>query len=128
MLENAINILNEELEKKHSPMVPAVPIINYLISKCENNEEFAKRIDLENKSIKECFKYVLQEVKKKLNNKNGWIDDPEVYGMAEYYYLSDENLIEKPEPKVMDVPKTTTNNRPKVKKSPERNQLSLFDM
>lgn len=128
MLEKAINLLNKELEKEHSPMVPAVPIINYLISKCGNDEEFAERIVLENKSIKECFEYVLQEVKKKLNNKNGWIDDPEVYGMAEYYYLSDENLIEKPEPKVMDVPKTTTNNRPKVKKSPERNQLSLFDM
>ncbi len=128
MLENAINILNEELEKKHSPMVPAVPIINYLISKCENNEEFAKRIVLENKSIKECFKYVLQEVKKKLNNKNGWIDDQEVYDMAETYYLSDEDLIEKPKPRVMDIPKTNTNNRTVVKKESEKDQLSLFDM
>lgn len=128
MLEKAINLLNKELEKEHSPMVPAVPIINYLISKCGNNEEFAKRIVLENKSIKECFKYVLQEVKKKLNNKNGWIDDQEVYDMAETYYLSDEDLIEKPKPRVMDIPKTNTNNRTVVKKESEKDQLSLFDM
>lgn len=128
MFNKAVDMLEKELEKKHSPYVPAIPIINYLISKCKDDAEFAKRVTLENKTLEECLEYVLQEVKKKLNNKSGWIDDQEVYDMAEYYYLSDENLIEKPEPKVMDVPKTTTNNRPKVKKSPERNQLSLFDM
>lgn len=129
MLEKAINLLNDELKKEHSEMVPAVPIINYLISKCENSEEFAERIVLENKSLKECFEYVLQEVKKKLNNKNGWIDDPEVYGMAEHYYLSDEEgLIEKPEPRIIDIPKTNTNNKTVVKKAPEKDQLSLFDM
>lgn len=129
MLEKAINILNGELEKEHSSMVPAIPIINYLISKCENDEEFAERIVLENKRIKECFEYVLQEVRKKLNNKNGWIDDPEVYAMAETYYLSDdENLIEKPEPRVIDIPKTNANNKTVVKKEPKKDQLSLFDM
>lgn len=129
MLKNAVNLLKEELEKEHLPMVPAVPIINYLIARCEDDKIFSERILLEEKSIKECFEYVLQEVKKKLNNKNGWIDDPEVYAMAEYYYLSDEeNLIEKPEPRVIDIPKTNTNNRPVVKKAPEKDQLSLFDM
>lgn len=134
--EKAIDILKGELEKEHSPMVPGVPIINYLIDKCEKDENFADRITLENKNLKECLEYVLQEVKKKLNGKNGYIPDQEVYNIAETYYLLDEVKIEKPETKAIDIPKTKnkTNNKVTVQtnqtkknKLPQKEQLSLFD-
>lgn len=134
--EKAIDILKGELEKEHSPMVPTVPIINYLIDKCEKDENFADRITLENKNLKECLEYVLQEVKKKLNGKNGYIPDQEVYNMVETYYLLDEVKIEKPETKAIDIPKTKnkTNNKVTVQtnqtkknKLPQKEQLSLFD-
>lgn len=133
--EEAIELLKGELEKEHSPMVPATPIINYLISKCKCDENFATRIILEKKSLKECLEYVLQDVKKKLNNRNGHIPDQEVYDMAEIYYILDEVIIEKPEEKIRDrineIPQTKANNTAtgKTKKieKQKKEQMSLFD-
>lgn len=139
---DAIVILKSELEKdlkkEHSRMVPAEPIIKYLISKCQVDEEFSKRITLEKKSIKECLVYVLQEVKKILNNQNGHVPDPEVYAMAESYYILDEVVIEKSEyekakERIKDIPKTTnqTENKitviPKTQVKKEKEQISLFE-
>lgn len=137
MFNKAVDMLEKELEKKHSPYVPAIPIINYLISKCKDDAEFAKRVTLENKTLEECLEYVLQEVKKKLNNKSGWIDDQEVYDMAVTYYVSDDIKIEKPEDKYKKIKekyektKDTINNIKNtvtMKNPPANNQLSLFDM
>ncbi|MCQ4924916.1 PcfK-like family protein [Tissierella carlieri] len=137
--EEAIELLKGELEKEHSPMVPATPIINYLISKCKCDENFATRIILEKKSLKECLDYVLQEVKKKLNNRNGQIPDQEVYDIAETYYILDEVVIECTKAKVFEemkkkaneIPQAKTNNTVTVKTKKvvkqEKDQLSLFD-
>lgn len=135
-----ISLLREELTKEHSPMVPAVPIIDYLISKCECDKEFSERITLEKKSLKECLEYVLQEVKKKLKNGNGYIPDPEVYAMAETYYILDEVAIEKPvkayekaKERIKEIPKPNKQTESKItilfkeETKQEKQQISLFD-
>lgn len=127
--KSAMQILKEGLEEKYHRSIPAAPIINYLIDKCEHDEGFSKRIVLENKSIKECFEYVLKEVLKRLNGSNmGWIDDSEVYAMAEEYYILDEVKIEKPKP--VSIPKTKTNKVVAQTKKVEikgKEQLSIFE-
>lgn len=127
---NAVDLLKEELEKEHSPMVPAIPIINHLISRCEGDEAFSERVVLENKSLEECLKYVLQEVKKKLDGKNGCIPDQEVYDMAETYYTLDKVEIEKPKARTIDIPQRKANNisvQAKKSKPIEKEQMSLFE-
>lgn len=97
-MNKAIEKLTVELSKEHNRAVPSIPILNYLIAQVEENEELASRITLENKTIKECFEYVLQEVRKLLDGKNGWLDDQEVYDLAINYFISDDIEIKKPKP------------------------------
>lgn len=129
MINKALEKLSVELEKKHKGTVPAIPILNYLIAKVKESEELADRINLERKTVEKCFKYVLQEVKKLLNNANGWLDDQAVYDLAEKYFMSDDLEIDKPKPVV---PKTTTKPtqitpKKEEKKTEEKeSQISLF--
>lgn len=124
-----VAVLKEELDKTKNKAVPAEPIVNHLIKKAENDPEFAKRILLDNKSLEECFEYVYQEVRKKLNGVSGWIADEEVYEIAETYYILDDVEIEKPkQPQLNTVKKEVTTTKPKsIKTETEKQQLSLFD-
>ena len=126
----ALNIFKNGLEEEHDDMVPAEPTLQYLISKCEEDNNFYERVLLENKKVKECMQYVLQEVKKKLENKNGYLPREEVFGMAEEYYLSDDIKIDKPKPRSTPTINRTNNVsvQAKVEEKPEREQISLFGM
>lgn len=152
--ENAIKVLRDALNGNYDNNVPAGPIINYLLTKCEEDEEFAQRVVLENKNVKDCMKYVLQEVKKLLNNRSGWLEDRVVYGLAENYFINDEIVFDdevakqKANEKAKDKSKNKVNEKPKVtaldtlkkekkadKKSDEKQtqsqsnpQMSLFDL
>lgn len=129
MREDALKLLKGELENEHDKMIPAKPILNYLINKTEDDREFAERVLLEEKTVKDCFKYVLQEVKKALNNKNGYLPDQVVYDMAIDYFVLDGELIEKaPEPPKRTTPAYTPPTPKKEVKKEEKPQISLFDM
>lgn len=126
--ENAVKTFEGELGNKHDNMVPAKPILNYLIAKAKEDEEFAARVMLEEKTVKECFQYVMQEVRKALKSKSGYLEDQAVYDMATDYFTLDGELIEKvPEP-----PKRDTNRQaftPSTPKKEEKKpQISLFEM
>lgn len=109
IIENALELLKKELEVKHSNKIPSKEILDYLIKKAEDDEDFSKRVLIEKKSFKECLDYVFQEVRKLLmERKTFWLDDPEVYGMAEDYYISDDVKFDKPEPRPVSIPKSTT--------------------
>lgn len=130
-IENAVELLKKELELKQSPLMP-MEVLHYLIEKCENDEEFSKRVLIEKKSYKECTEYVLQEVMKLLNKQNGHLADPVVYGLAESYYILDEVKIDKPEVKQISIP-TKSNYKPivptklvKTQVKVNEEQISLF--
>ena len=127
MIEKAKEKLTQELEKEHNRMVPAVPILIYLINRVGEKEELAPRVLLENKTVKECFEYVLQEARKLLEGKSGWLDDQVVYDLAETYFMSDDIEIEKPKytpPAKPTLPTQTV--KKEVKEEKKEQQLSLF--
>lgn len=137
-IKSALDILEKGLKEKYSPKFPANSIIEYLISKAEKDEGFSKRINLENKTVKECIKYVEQEVKKLLIEKygeegryGGHLDDDVVYKIAENYFILDDIIIEKPVERIREIPKPKTNKNTTVltkkEEKKDKGQISLFD-
>ena len=82
----AIEKLKRELKQNPSDKVPGAQITDYLIQRCKDDEDFSEKVLDENKNLKGCFDFVYKKVKEKLESKSGWIDDQEVYNMAEEYF------------------------------------------
>lgn len=84
-----------EIEKKdkavegYNSRIPADPIADYLIGKCEE-ETFALRIRKKEKSLLGCLKYIEQEARKTVTRERPWLHDAAVYKMARTYYLQEE--------------------------------------
>lgn len=136
----------EELKQEKNPAV--IRIGNYLKKRAEADPSVKNNLQKENKSLKECWDYVLGEVAKTMyrNGKFGCAagDDEDLYALAVHYYDEDEIKIEplpsdmKVEAK-MDEEKKETESEPKelpkkekvkrIKKSikePAEGQISLF--
>lgn len=84
---------DEELTKATNPWI--IQIGKYLSSRDDMQENLKK----ENKSLDECFRYVLNEIANKYrknNEKKLWVygQDEEIYALAVHYY--DEDDIEVP--------------------------------
>lgn len=137
---------DEELKKEKNPAV--IRIGNYLKKRAEADPSVKNNLQKENKSLKECWDYVLGEVAKTMyrNGKFGCAagDDEDLYALAVHYYDEDEIKIEplpsdmKVEAK-MDEEKKEAESEPKelpkkekvkrIKKSikePAEGQISLF--
>ncbi len=132
--EIAIEKLKRELKESKDKRVPAGPIVKHLIFKCKEDEGFTKRVELKEKTLKSCFNYVFNEVKKKLNGVSGWITDNEVYKMAETYWLL--NITELKDIEIKETHKASKVVKyapPKeevkeVKEVLEDKQVSIFDI
>lgn len=96
-------------------MNPKDRIKEYLDKKAENDELFAKTYAKENKSLDECFKFIMSEAQKKGGNAVCMTDE-EVFGLAVHYYDEDDIKI-KPMP----------NTRVKVSTSTEKIELTEED-
>lgn len=84
----------EELSKSQNAWI--IRIGNYLKSRDDMQENLKK----ENKSLEECFRYVLNEIANKFRKDNedsvyASGDDEEIYSLAVHYY--DEDEIKVPE-------------------------------
>lgn len=66
-------------------------IKNYLDERAKNDELFAKTYAKPNKSIDECYKYILGEARKKGTAVG--MSHEEVYGLAVHYYDEDDIKI-----------------------------------
>ena len=94
----------EELEKEKNPAV--IRIGNYLKKRAETDPSVKNNLNKENKSLKECWDYVLGEVAKTMyrNGKFGCAagDDEDLYALAIHYYDEDDIKIA-PLPSTMKV-------------------------
>lgn len=95
--EEAVLKLEVQLETQKSYMLPVFPIVRYLKNKCLADADFASKVNDEKKTLEKCFRFVAEEVRKALCGSNGWLDDNEVYALAETYFLTDEAIFEKME-------------------------------
>lgn len=86
----------EELKKEKNPAV--IRIGNYLKKRADTDPSVKNNLQKENKSLKECWDYVLGEVAKTMyrNGKFGCAagDDEDLYALAVHYYDEDEIKIE----------------------------------
>lgn len=85
---------NKELEKAKNPWIKRIG--NYLLSRDDIQENLKKK----NKSLDECFDYVLNEISKKCvkNGNIGYVagDDQELFYLAVHYYDEDDIKVSKP--------------------------------
>ena len=95
--EEAVLKLEVQLETQKSHMLPVFPIVRYLRNKCLEDTDFASNVNDEKKTLEKCFQFVMSEVQKAFGGSNGWLDDNEVYALAEIYFLTDEAVFEKME-------------------------------
>lgn len=141
-------MFEEELKQEKNPAV--IRIGNYLKKRAETDPSVKNNLQKENKSIKECWDYVLGEVAKTMyrNGNFGCAagDDEDLYALAVHYYDEDDIKIE-PLPSTMKVeakmdedkkeekaaktePKETQKEKvkriSKSKKDPVDGQISLF--
>ncbi|EOU1841536.1 hypothetical protein IZT14_001820 [Clostridium perfringens] len=133
--------MKESIDKiksiKDDGRVPSAPIKKWLINKCKDDNDFC--ILVNKTDTDKLFGYVYEEVRKKLNGKNGWIDDDVVYNIAESYFGNVSNSKKerkeeiKKESNVIDFkPKKENASKGKVKKNKADNiidnQISIFDL
>ena len=141
-------MFEEELKKEKNPAV--IRIGNYLKKRADTDPSVKNNLQKENKSLKECWDYVLGEVAKTMyrNGKFGCAagDDEDLYALAIHYYDEDDIKIA-PLPSTMKVeakmdedkkeekaaktePKETQKEKvkriSKSKKDPVDGQISLF--
>ena len=112
----------------------------YLENKAKAEAEFATIYAKPNKSLEECWKYIVSEARKQAVENCACISDEDVYNMAVHYYMEDDVKAPSSAPKVevtTTEPKKTvplnpvqTNNQKKPSKTANNDkpiQLSLFD-
>lgn len=86
---------NKELEKAKNPWIKRIG--NYLLSRDDIQEKLKKK----NKSLDECFQYILNELAKKAEkskeNGVGFVsgDNQELYDLAVHYYDEDNIKVSK---------------------------------
>lgn len=67
----------------------------------KKDETFAKSYAKENKSLGECEKYILQEVRRQANGKTAiHCADEDIYNLAIHYYDEDDIKVDEAKPKV----------------------------
>lgn len=113
----------EELSKEKNPAI--VQVGNYLLGR----EDIQGNLQKPNKSLKECWDYIVSEARKKQQGGCACLSDDEVYGMAVHYFDEDDIKYDK---KAVTKLKSASTSKPvkkeKTKKKSEKSndQLSLF--
>jgi len=72
----------------------------YLENKAKAEAEFATIYAKPNKSLEECWKYIVSEARKQAVNQCACISDEDVYNMAVHYYMEDDVKAPSSAPKV----------------------------
>ena len=89
-------MFEEELKKEKNPAV--IRIGNYLKKRAEADPSVKNNLQKENKSLKECWDYVLGEVAKTMFRSGNFGcaagDDEDLYALAVHYYDEDDIKIE----------------------------------
>ncbi len=88
-------MFEEELKQEKNPAV--IRIGNYLKKRAETDPSVKNNLQKENKSIKECWDYVLGEVAKTMFRSGNFGcaagDDEDLYALAVHYYDEDDIKI-----------------------------------
>jgi len=144
MKDEAIKKITESEYTGHGEDL-AKPIIEFIVGKCED-EEFAVLVMQEHKTLQKALDFVMEQAKKHLNGKSGYIPPEEVYGMVNDYFTMDDAALEAKkaeeaakreeeskkravEQKTKDIEKQAQKKVEAKKKATDQSgQMTLFDM
>ena len=94
-----------EAEKKTHSDDNAKVIINYLIKRAEEDPGMGEDILQPQKTYTRCWSYIMDQAKKKLNNRSGAVRSDTVFEWAEDYYRLDDKALAEKEKKDAKKPK-----------------------
>ena len=96
-------------------------IKNFLDDLAKEDELFAKTYFKPNKSIKECCRYIYQQVEKARSGNARCVacEDDEIYGLAIHYYDEDDIEVTGSKAKVEEVKHAGTPKKSKAKSKPK---------
>ena len=142
----------EELAQPENEYIAVIG--NYLMERAKTDASVANNLKKENKSLKRCFQFIIDEAKKQQKNNCAMVKDDVVFGWAVHYYDEDDlsidnavkhekeskkedkkkpkeepkkKLSEKAEKKVIEETEITTKKKEmKKNKTVVEDQLSLF--
>ena len=77
--------------KNYKAGSPQRIIGEYLMSR----EDIQGNLQKENKSLKECISYIIQQAEKLAENRCAFMTDEQVYGLAVHYYDEDDIEVDK---------------------------------
>jgi len=94
MKDEAIKKITESSYDSHGADL-AKPIIEFVVKKCKEDEEFADLVLQEHKTLEKCLGFVMEQAKKHLNGKSGFIPPDEVFAMVNDYFTMDDEALER---------------------------------
>ena len=93
MKDEAIKKIAESEYGNHGQDL-AKPIIEFIVGKCEN-EEFAALVMQEHKALEKALNFVMEQAKKHLDGKSGFIPPDEVFAMVNDYFTMEDETLER---------------------------------
>lgn len=123
--KKAIDKIKSEMEKSKDAYKTAIG--KFLISKCEENEEFSNAVLKKDKTLEGCMKDIVSKAKKMAKNNVAVVEDTKVYKWAADYYM----------PGSSKTVKAVQEEKPKVDRKQKENkkdtneiegQMDLFSM
>lgn len=127
----------EELVQAENEYIAVIG--NYLIERAKTDQAVAGNLKKENKSLKRCFQFIIDEARKMQKGNCAMIKDDVVFGWAVHYYDEDDLSIDKVATPVKapkkEVEKALVNENEEVKLEKKKaikkkdileDQLSLF--
>ena len=102
-------------KKESKPNPYEVAILTEMQRRAEQGDELlAAALQSKDKTIKDCFKYVTEQARKKAVGQCAMVEDAVVYGWAHHYYIESKETIEK------ECPAMKPHVAPKVEKTAEQ--------
>lgn len=92
-IDAAVKKLTAEDEKLDKKSI-AKSFSEYLIEKCQKDEDFSEKVNQEQKTIEKCLAYVTQKARDYLGGHSGGVEDNIVFGWVSEYYNLDDAAIE----------------------------------
>ena len=123
--KKAIDKIQSEMKQNKTAYKTAVG--KFIISRCEENEEFSNAVLKKDKTLEGCMKDIVSKAKKMAKNNVAVVEDTKVYKWAADYYM----------PGSSKSVKKAQEEKPKVDRKPKENkkdkneiegQMDLFSM
>lgn len=123
--KKAIDKIQSEMKRNKTAYKTAVG--KFIISRCEENEEFSNAVLKKEKTLEGCMKDIISKARKMAKNKVAVVEDSKVYQWAADYYMPGSSksakAIQGEKPKADRKPKENKKDKNEIE-----GQMDLFSM